>query len=158
MGCAQRPPWLAGPTQVTALPSRRLGGQDRRARLRRWGLAWLVFSVVCAQALGLLHGVVHAGHAHALHSAPNSAQVAAPAARHAESQAQPQGIDALFASHEQAQDCRLLDGLGQHAPALVLPVLPLAPASDCGAVQWGDGAFVVRWATLFDARAPPLSD
>jgi hypothetical protein len=140
---------------LKALRSCTRGEWNGRLALHRLSLVWLLAAVVCAQALGFMHGIVHAFPTHA----PHAAHVAgAPVGWNAASAGEVEGIEALFATHEQDQDCRLLDGLGQHAPALTLPFLPPADAPSSCAVPWGDSAFIVRWATLFDARAPPLSD
>lgn len=112
---------------------------------RRWLLAWVLFALVCAQALGLVHGVAH----------PRAA--AAPAL---EAYAQDAGeahhdswTAALFPTHSD-EGCRLLDGIGQALPlppVLAAPVL--LPAGTLAALP--AGAFFACRTVAFEARGPP---
>ena len=115
-----------------------------RARLHRCSLAFVVFCFVCAQALGFMHGIVHGVHA------------GDPAA-HSAAQAAEGGVPSLFASHADAEDCRLFDALGQqlHTPPLLDLALGHLPSLSFERLL--EGAFIARWAALFDARGPPLS-
>lgn len=120
----------------------------QRWATNRWFLAWLLASATCAQALGSLHGVAHA--------MPGSALMAI----HPDTAAWPpdprQGlIESLFALHDDAPDCRILDGLCQHGPAAALHAIAPLPVPESLVRRLQHGAFVARWAALFDARGPP---
>ncbi|RYF42340.1 MAG: hypothetical protein EOO25_07020 [Comamonadaceae bacterium] len=116
----------------------------------------MLLSLVCAQALAFMHGVTHVPHAgshqlaHAV-AAPVPA-VPADAGGHPE-----HGLQALFASHEDAQDCRLLDAAGQQllftaTPSISLPRMPAMRVQRLLA-----GAFIARRAAQFEARGPPAA-
>lgn len=123
--------------------------------------AWCALCILFAQTLGLVHGIAHgpihgdvgtqitqavAAHAEQSHHAPGNAQVA------------PGALETLFPQHEDAEDCRLFDALGQQPGAtLAGPVHPPAVPPCMQRLRRLEGAFVARWATLFDARGPPLS-
>jgi len=114
-------------------------------------LVVVLLSVICAQSLGFMHAVAH--------PAPDTAHGdVAHAALDAESSPHAHDwLEALFAEHDDTQDCRVYDALGQQAPVAHLPVfLPVLVPSPC-AHRSLHGAFVARWAALFDARGPPLS-
>lgn len=101
-------------------------------------LPWLLaFALVAAQALGLMHQVVHAQHDHD-HGHEHG------------------GIAALFDSHEEGSlECRLFDPLNHDAaPAVAALVLPVVTAFFF--LDRFDGEFLARWAALFDARGPPF--
>lgn len=142
-----------------------------RAGLPQWRAtalvcAWCALCILFAQALGLVHGIAHGPihanvgaqaaqavgahtevphHAHPGH-APGNAQVA------------PGTLETLFPQHEDAEDCRLFDALGQQpGAAMAGPVPPPAVPPCMQRLRRLEGAFVARWATLFDARGPPLS-
>lgn len=115
--------------------------------LRRAGLALVLCALVVAQALGLMHGVLHglpaqAGAATSAASAPDASADRATWATD------------LFAGHADDSTCPLFDPLTpQGAPAVPRVVLPVVLASvfiDCF-----QGEFLARWAALFDARGPP---
>lgn len=119
----------------------------------RRGLLWLLaFALVAAQALSLMHRVVHG---------PQADIAPAFAAQQAddEGDSYDHGHDhgwlaALFSGHDDDSTCRLFDALGHHiAPAVAAAALPalLSPIS----LQWAQGEALVRWAALFDARGPP---
>lgn len=119
---------------------------------RRLLLGWVLFALVCAQSLGLLHRVAHgatAGSGAAEVHAVTTRDLAAPAAKG--------WIEALFAHDKSGLGCKLFDGLGQcgAAPNAAALSLPLAAA-----------AFTLPFATAppaqarptpFEARAPPVS-
>ena len=141
-----------------------------RAGLPQWRAtalvcAWCALCILFAQTLGLVHGIAHGPihanvgtqtqavgphaeaphHAHPGH-APGNAQVA------------PGTLETLFPQHEDAEDCRLFDALGQQpGVAIAVPVPPPAVPPCMQRLRRLEGAFVARWATLFDARGPPLS-
>lgn len=121
-------------------------------KARRAVLGWLLFAMVCAQALGLLHRVAHlpAGHAAAWAHASPGAEQRQPAAQAAN------WTHALFAHADEA-GCRLLDGLGHcgtpvHAPDLAPPLAPAAQS-----LLFADAGPVERRPSPFLARGPPLS-
>jgi hypothetical protein len=116
--------------------------------MRRWGLAWVLFALVCAQALGLMHRVAHA---HA-----GAADSLAHAASQAETSKPGSWLGELFA-HADDHGCRLLDGAGQcGAPPVAAAPLPPLPhaAVPLPAPQL---ALAAARAAPFQARAPPLS-
>lgn len=118
------------------------------ARLPKGCLVLLLACVVCAQALVFMHNVLH------------GQPVTAPpgiGAHHLSEDHADTGLAALFATHEEADDCRLLDALGQFGPVL-RPLLLLPPvAPDVRQERLRAGACLARWAALFDARGPPPS-
>lgn len=130
------------------------------SRVRSW-LPWLLaFALVAAQALGLMHRIVHGpqtaigprAHAEHLHLAGADDQAHAHARAGAHTHVH--GLEALFSGHEDDSTCRLFDPLNHEAatsvPLLVLPLL-LAPCH----FERLHADFVARWSTLFDARGPP---
>ena len=126
------------------------------ARGRLW--PWLlVFALVAAQALGLMHRVVHGPQVAIGHE-----QVADDTHAHAHADAHAdagcdhgQGwLSQLFTGHDDDSTCRLFDPLNHEAmPALPVVALPLALSSFFIELLRGD--FVARRAALFDARGPP---
>lgn len=114
------------------------------AALPRWCAA-LLLAFVMAQVLGLMHGVVHAGRA-----------AHPPAADHAVAAHGHSGVAALFAQHQDASDCRLLDALNQPGAAAAIVLVTAAPAPVV-ASACAHAAFVARGAAPFDARGPPAS-
>lgn len=125
---------------------------DRSAR--QWLAAIVLLSVLCAHALGFMHGIAHAFHADTAQSAPSG--FALQDAHGADAAPESGWLQALFASHDDAGDCRLFDAQGQqHGPVLCLPALSHAQVPCTNLQQRLAGACVARWATLFDARAPP---
>ena len=106
-------------------------------------LVWLlVFALVTAQALGLMHRVVHAPHGHA----PAHQQVQASHAT--------DWVAGLFAAHHDDSTCRLFDPLNHEgAPSVPAVLLPLVPASFF--LDFFQGECLARWAALYDARGPP---
>lgn len=117
--------------------------------MRRWWLAFVSASVICAQALGFLHGI-----AHAVHIGDQRTERTVIAA--------PQGsydgwIAALFAYHEDAQDCRMFEGFGQQGPNPSPADLAPALMPGMGFHLLPAGAIVARRTAPFDARGPPLS-
>ena len=107
----------------------------------------MLFALVAAQTLGLMHRVVHADGSRA--AASLSVQFQQDPGRGAGES----WTARLFSSHDDP-GCRLFDQLGQGAvpemPALHLPVC--APAA---VILWFQGEYLARWAALFDARGPP---
>ena len=118
--------------------------------LRRVLLAWLAFALVMAQALGLVHNVVHGPHAEILAAAAHDHEEEHEAHRHGHAHG---ALALLFAGHDEGA-CLLLDGLvNDAAPLAGAVVLPLAaPAALLAVLQ---GGFLARWSALFDARGPP---
>lgn len=116
--------------------------------LRR-GLAWvLLFALVAAQTLGLMHRVVHG---------PEFGTDAEAASIHAhdEDHHSHSWTETLFGGHDGESTCRLFDQLSQGGclPSVPAVLLPLAAPSFL--LQWFQGEAVARWAALFDARGPP---
>jgi len=118
---------------------------------RRRSLLWLfAFALVAAQALGLMHRLVHGPQAGiALEFAAQRAQ-----AGDFDHDHDPDWLGTLFANHDDDSTCRLFDSIGHGAaPAVPALALPLVLASFF--LQWFQGEALVRWAALFDARGPP---
>ncbi|MFC5520908.1 hypothetical protein [Polaromonas jejuensis] len=122
-------------------------------------LAWLlVFALLAAQILGLMHGVVHGPQAHLHGSGHGHPHVHdddhsdAADADHGDS-----WLASLFSSHDGDSDCRLFDQAshGSAAPAVTALSLPMALSSFVLAISQGEA--LARWAALFDARGPPLT-
>jgi hypothetical protein len=109
--------------------------------LRRFGLGFLLFALLAAQTLGLLHRVVHFPHATASLQPTSESRSWAPS---------------LFAAHGDDASCRLFDQLthGDAAPALAVTAPALVAAFFL--LPFFQGEALARWATLFDARGPPL--
>jgi hypothetical protein len=114
---------------------------------RAW--LWLVlFALVAAQTLGLMHRVVHAD---------RGGNVAALAAQFQQDQGPAAGeswVAGLFSSHDDP-GCRLFDQLGQGAMIPELPALNLPVLAPAFVLLWFQGEYLARWAALFDARGPP---
>jgi len=110
---------------------------------RHWIAAWVLPCVLlCAQALGLVHGIVHAELQHGLVHETHATGTP--------------GLQALFDSHGDADDCRLFDALGQQPGAAPCPA-PMPPTlAPCTSLQRQlTSACAAREAALFDARGPP---
>jgi len=127
--------------------------------LRRALVAWLVFSFVATQALGLIHGITHApGAGSGLGAGQGSGHVTVPAAHDQPARGAGAGwMDGLFSHDSGGADCRLYDQVGHGdampgVPALVLPSVPPVHV-----FLFFQGEAVARWAALFDARGPPSS-
>lgn len=129
--------------------------RHRRVSLRQpvaWLMALTLACVLLAQALGLMHGVVHglkapaAGHPAA--GLPAATATVRPAAH---------WLGDIFASHQGDNDCRIYDQAshGNAAPPVAALALPVVLPSL--AVTIFQGEALARWAALFDARGPPLS-
>ena len=134
-----------------------------RAEPPRWRATallctWCALCILFAQTLGLVHGIAH-GPIHGDAGTQAAPAVAAhPGHAHGNAQVAPDVLETLFAQHEDAEDCRLFDALGQQpGAAMAGPVHPPAVPPCMQRLRRLEGAFVARWATLFDARGPPLS-
>ncbi|MFD0667126.1 hypothetical protein ACT80S_05375 [Ramlibacter sp. MAHUQ-53] len=122
-------------------PARRPGGA------RAWAAGLLLACLLLAQALALVHRVVHVAPGAAAHSAaPVAAAHADPAAA--------SSLARLFAGHADDAGCRLYDALAHDGLPWAAPVAPalavalaLPPAAPAGCVP--------ALATAFDARGPP---
>lgn len=123
--------------------------------------AWLVvFALLLAQTLGLMHGVVHGG-VHAprmsltLHAGGQESQHLHD---HDPDAGQNAGwLASLFASHEGEPDCRLFDQASHGSAVPVVALLNLPTVLPSLAVAIFQGEALARWAALFDARGPPLT-
>lgn len=110
-------------------------------------LAWLVAAMLLAQALGLMHGIVHAPHAGALHQSVAGGQLDGELA---------QGwVARLFAAHDDDSACRLYDQTshGDCAPAVGALPLPVLLAPDFFAIF--EALAPSLPAALIQARGPP---
>lgn len=114
---------------------------------RRGWLAFLLFALLTAQTLGLVHRVAHSPLQHA--SVATASVVAVGAT--------PSGWRALFFTHSDEAGCLLFDQLchggsfgvqGAMVPPLVAALFLLPRLA---------GQALARRAALFDARGPPLS-
>ena len=123
------------------------------ARLTPWLLGC---ALLLAQALGLMHGVVHAPQVGGNGKASVTLRSAVTAATQTDRNRAHWVVD-LFSLHHGDNDCRLYDqashdGAVPQLAALALPVV-LPPS----AVAIYEGEALARWAALFDARGPPLT-
>ena len=111
--------------------------------LRRGLLGLLLFALVAAQTLGLMHRVVHGA-------------VFEPAAAVQEHEHQDRRgwADALFGEHDDP-GCRLFDQLSHGGCLPSVPAVLLPVAAPSFFLQWFQGEALARWAALFDARGPP---
>jgi len=133
----------------------------RRDSSSAGALVWLLAaSLLFAQLLGLMHGVVHGPQAHIhshsyVHQDGHHQEHAALA--HVEEEGEGGGwLASLFSSHDGDSDCRLFDQAshGQAAPTLPMLSLPLVLSSLAFDISRGEA--LARWAALFDARGPPF--
>ncbi|AEG92196.1 hypothetical protein Rta_11110 [Ramlibacter tataouinensis TTB310] len=125
----------------------------------------LAFALIGAQALGLMHRLVHGPQAHLAHALQGGGGHA-----HEHPQAHDHEHDddhaghhhhdgtgwaaALFAGHDDESTCRLFDPLSHEGlPGVPMLALPLALSTFF--LDRFQGDFLVRWAALFDARGPP---
>ena len=113
--------------------------------VQRRGWLWLVlFALMAAQTMGLMHRVVHGGNAAPVpvHSVQDGGAASG------------DWLAGLFSSHDETS-CPLYDQLAQGGPIIMPPALalPLVPAAFV--LQWFQGEVLARWAALFDARGPP---
>jgi hypothetical protein len=116
--------------------------------LRR-GLAWvLLFALVAAQTLGLMHRVVHGPE-----FGGGTEVVSAHA--HDEGHHTHSWTETLFGGHDGESTCRLFEQLSQGSCLPSVPAVLLPLAAPTFLLQWFQGEAVARWAALFDARGPP---
>ncbi|NPC57255.1 hypothetical protein [Caenimonas soli] len=116
--------------------------------LRR-GLLWLMlFALVAAQTLGLVHRVVH------LSQFEGKAEVVSVHAQD-EGHHSHAWTETLFGGHGGESECRLFDQLshGGCLPSVAVVLLPVT--APLFFLQWFQGEALARWAALFDARGPP---
>lgn len=111
---------------------------------RKCLLGWVLCALVCAQALGFMHRVVHLPHAAGVDV-------------HAPGEPRPPGwASDLFSGHADDSGCRLFDAIGHGMPLPSLPAaLPVVAAAE--PVRCATTAFLARATAAFHARAPPLS-
>ena len=118
--------------------------------LRRILVLYLLAALVLGQALGFAHGIVHGPLAHEAHELEEEEEGA-----HSDGHGH-SWLEALFGHRQDDSSCRLLDALGQDAPAACAGSLAvLAPPAVLLATL--HGVFMARWVALFDARGPPVS-
>jgi hypothetical protein len=120
---------------------------SRPALLQRRLWCLVVLALLAAQALGLMHRIVHAPHVQ--HSAQVQIQAQTLQPAHGAS-----WISSLFAGHSDDSTCRLFDPLGHGAPP-VAPAVVLPVVLSSFFLDHFQGEFLVRWAALFEARGPP---
>lgn len=120
---------------------------------------WLpLLALICAQWLGLIHGVLDARVENGLAAQPERAAWTCTSPDDGAA-AQPHGWlkDLFGGGHHHANDCRLYDHAANgHAAPLgaILPALPpLPPASQ---PRWQPSAWAAATLPPFLARAPPL--
>jgi hypothetical protein len=115
--------------------------------LRR-GFLWMVlFALLGAQTMGLMHRVVHV---------PVFGADAAVVSMAPHEGVRSQGwADTLFVGHDGEPACRLFDQLSQGGclPSVAAVLLPVT--APLFFLQWFQGEALARWAALFDARGPP---
>jgi len=112
------------------------------AASRRVVVWFLLSALVMAQALGLMHRVVHLPHGHSHEHAHE---------HHAGAHG---WVAHLFAGHDDDSTCRLFDPLN-HEGAPCVPAVALPAVAALFFLETLQGDFVARWAALFDARGPP---
>jgi len=115
-------------------------------------------ALLLAQTLGLMHGVVHGPQARAQGHAQGYFTVNAPARNLDPVAAQVASwLAPLFSAHGGDPDCRLFDQAshGSAPPAVVSLSLPTVLASLVFDISRSEA--LARWASLFDARGPPLT-
>ena len=116
--------------------------------LRR-GLLWLLlFALVAAQTLGLMHRVVHGS------QFESDTEIAAVHV-HDDGHHNPSWAETLFGGHAGESACRLFDQLSQGGCLPSVPAVLLPIAAPSFFLQWFQGEALARWAALFDARGPP---
>lgn len=148
---------------------KRIGNPFTRSQqlLLNWLLAC---TLLVAQTLGLMHGVVHG-----LQSASgprvstslqavtriDPAQQVAQAAQRVQAGASAisaaSWVNALFSSHNGENDCRLYDQASHGSIVPQVAVLALPVVLPPLAVAIFQGEALARWAAFFDARGPPLT-
>ena len=116
--------------------------------LRR-GFLWLVlFALVSAQTLGLMHRVVHVS------QFESEAEVIAVHA-HDDGRHGRGWTKTVFDGHDGEPACRLFDQLSQGGCLPSVPAVLLPVSAPLFFLQWFQGEALARWAALFDARGPP---
>jgi hypothetical protein len=132
----------------------------RQTRLLSWVLG---LAVLIAQALGLMHGVLHRA------DMPSTTHLQSPASAPADRSNQlwrfteTEGasdvhdwIRALFSSHEDSSDCRLYDQASHGNVALTSVPAWLPSVMISSIIDLSRSDALARWAALFEARGPPL--
>lgn len=115
----------------------------------RWLLACMAL-LLLSQFLGLAHRIAHG------HSAPGESVHAPAADAQGHGDADGQLLAPLFAGHEEGDpSCQLFDALSHHEAMPSAAPVTLAHAPPGALLRETLGAFVARWAALYDARGPP---
>ncbi|SFU89146.1 hypothetical protein SAMN05216350_107154 [Polaromonas sp. YR568] len=138
------------------------------SKRRSFAGVWLLAAtLLLAQLLGLMHGVVHGPQAHLHPHAHVHHELASAHASHDHGHDHDDSAAAhdehggwlasLFSSHSGDSDCRLFDQASQGHAAPVLPMLSLPLVLCTVAFDLSRGEALARWAALFDARGPPLT-
>ncbi|HEX2547546.1 MAG TPA: hypothetical protein VHL79_21865 [Ramlibacter sp.] len=114
---------------------------------RRWLLAWVLIALLGAQALGLMHRVVHGARGGPAQELAWEAGTSGEAAS---------GVAGLFRGHDDG-GCRLYDAIGHDLlPLAAVFVAPFLPPADAHASL--RRTFLAACTTApFQARGPPVS-
>ncbi len=112
--------------------------------LRRRVLWVLLFALIAAQTLGLVHRAAHSPQLlHATSSAHTNNTLATG------------WVKSLFSAHEGEAGCRLFDQLNASGMLPSLPALSLPAVLPHYFLRWYQSQALARWVALFDARGPP---
>lgn len=114
-------------------------------------------ALLLAQALSLMHGVVHAPQAGSNGKALVTMRSATAAAATQTDRSGRHWVDDLFSSHQGDNDCRLYDQASHDGAVPQLAALALPVVLPTSVVAIYEGEAIARWAALFDARGPPLT-
>ena len=119
----------------------------------------LACALLLSQTLGFMHGVVHGPIRESYTAATAASSNAQLALQSASEAGEPLGhwVDALFSSHHGDNDCRLFDQASHGSAAPQVAALALPAVLPSLVVAYFEGEALARWATLFDARGPPLT-
>lgn len=121
----------------------------RDGGVRAWVAGLLLASLLLAQALALVHRVVHAG---GTGPAP-AATLATAAGTHGAEDAP--GLARLFAGHADDAGCRLYDALGHEGLPWAAPAAPVAVPAPARVAAQPPGCASAP-PTAFHARGPPV--
>ena len=121
----------------------------------RRGLLWFVlFALLMAQTLGLVHRMTH-GTPLAM-SAANAGYAAALDNVGPGDDENNRWATALAHGHSDDPTCLVFDQVSQGGAMFALPALLLPAAAPLLFLRWFQGEALARWAALFEARGPPV--
>ncbi|HSH91796.1 MAG TPA: hypothetical protein VK996_17560 [Ramlibacter sp.] len=116
----------------------------------RRSVIWLVLlALLTAQALGLVHRVMHGWQPAAVMSM--AAHDEAPAAEHDHDR----WATGLTHGHADDPICLVFDQVTQGGALFALPAIVLPAVAPLLFLRWFQGEALARWAALFEARGPP---